>query len=96
MTSVEKAYVGAVIDTQGYVGSGGGIYVTNTDVEIHSALLRLTGLGRVTTQGVPGSRSARKQVYQWYTRKLETAELLVALQPFSYRIAGMASRRLVA
>jgi hypothetical protein len=51
MSEAECAYVGAMLDGEGWVAmtSGGGPYITvgNTDLEIISALMRATGIGTV-------------------------------------------------
>lgn len=51
MSPVEAAWVGAIIEGEGHALKGntpsGSIRVTNTDVEIISALLRVTGVGNV-------------------------------------------------
>ncbi len=79
MTEPERAYIGAMIEGEGNVRlynahkscaacrTGGGhwrITVVNTDVEIISALLRATGVGRITRR--TPEKLENKPCYSWF------------------------------
>lgn len=74
MTVEEAAWVGAIIEGEGTIayrqGKPRAIQVVNTDPEIHSALLRLTGVGKMygTVRPATGlaSKSPRKPCFVWH------------------------------
>jgi hypothetical protein len=79
MTEVEAAWVGAMLDADGWVtvvvGSGPLIVIGNTGLEIISALLRATGLGRVYYSPPPSCKGSLAQ-WRWSVlRKKEAEEL---------------------
>lgn len=72
MTEPERAWVGALLEGEGSVYPNGGgttICVANTDLELISALLRLTGVGCVSLQTRAGQRrgsgTARHDLWLW-------------------------------
>lgn len=67
MTEVEKAWVGAMVEAEGYVGFYNGrwrIGVGNTDPEIISAILRATGVGLVSIQ-----KGTNKPIIHWSSQR---------------------------
>lgn len=89
MTDIETAWVGAMFEGEGSitlnrVGRGYlRLSLENTDVEIISALLRLTGLGHVSYRHPNLNKLARKPSYQWYlTRQDDVIALLTKIEPY--------------
>lgn len=95
MSSVEQAYVGALIDGEGYFGRQVNfrngrrhpyynVMVANCDVELISALVRATRIPGVGAKG--WSRTTRKQGWIWYSgRALEVIALATAIVPYSVK-----------
>jgi hypothetical protein len=91
MHPVEAAYVGAMIDGEGCIriqspGNSYGIDLSNTDVEIISALVRATGIGTVYPHG--NNRKNRqpqwKVCFSWRVhRKLDALEVARQCAPYS-------------
>jgi hypothetical protein len=96
MTEVERAYVGALIDGEGCVGiylykkaySYPRVNVVNNEPELISALLRATGVGRISARlriydGVPYGN----WTYVWSVQRLNDIESLVRqVSPYSYKL----------
>lgn len=89
MSTVEAAYVGAMIDGEGCIraqkpGASYGIDLTNSDLEIISALIRATGIGTVYAHGQNRRAPHWKLCWAWRAHRKEDA-LDIARQcaPFS-------------
>lgn len=79
MSEPEAAYVGALLDGEGWVtnvvGSGPLITIGNTGIEIISALLRSTGMGAVYYAPKP-LRNGNWAQYRWSVLKRADATAL--------------------
>ena len=88
MLDIEAAYVGALIDTDGCVTYVGGRYwhilFTNTEVELVSNALRLTGTGRISYRHRGGHY---KDIWKWGVyRGGDVAALMKRLKPYSLKV----------
>ena len=83
----EAAYVGAVIDSEGYVklreDGAGQLYVDNSETEIISALIRATGVGRV--YGYRPTNGTRLMLRWMVARTPDLAALLPQILPYSLK-----------
>ena len=75
MNDVEQAYVGAMIDGEGFVGRQSywrhwRIIVTNTSYEIISAMMRATGTGCIVYRAEGKGRRLKPQL-QWAVQAQE-------------------------
>jgi len=89
MTDAERGYVGAMIDGEGTVhcypiqgrrGDGLGCYiqVTNTELELLSAMLRATGVGRIylqTRAGFIGKNGINHTKDTWVWKSLRRNDM---------------------
>lgn len=95
MSDVERAYIGGLIDTDGWVsvrhrprGQYADVRVGlgNTEVEIISALLRLTGAGKVSYR-IPANR---KPYLRWELgRHKSIAYLVEQCAPYSIKLQSL-------
>jgi len=88
MTPEEAAYVGSMIDAEGWVTHHGsnqgfnrhktqypGISIANQEVEIISAMIRATGCGRVNLKDKPGRNTRLKKIiWSWNLRRVADVE----------------------
>lgn len=89
MSEPEAAYVGALLDGEGWVtnlvGSGPLVTIGNTGVEIISALLRSTGIGTVYYAPAPAHKANWGQ-YRWSVlRKGEALALCERVREYSIK-----------
>ena len=89
MTEAERAYVGAMLDGEGWVAmtSGGGPYISigNTEVEIIAALLRATGAGTVYYSPPPAHRG-NLDSYRWSVVRInEARDIARQVQEYSQK-----------
>ena len=86
MTEPERAYIGAMIDAEGWVGKMKNrvnlwrVFISNTDPEIISAILRATGGGtvRADSYSVQGkSVLGTKPIFTWGTSRQNNLYSLV-------------------
>ena len=84
LTAVEAAWLGAMVDGEGHItGPYNHLYVTNTNVEIISTILRLIGIGRVSMgTKVPGMKTVWRFAL---TRINDLAALFPQLSPYSMK-----------
>jgi len=94
MSNVEAAYVGAMIDGEGYFGHYAptglrracqhNVMVVNTDLEIISALVRATGLAGVGMKN--DSALTRKRAWLWYSAAINSlVDLAKQIAPYSFK-----------
>jgi len=92
MSDVEAAWVGAIIEGEGCVyyhknheadAGRWRLTVANTDLEIISALLRLTGVGHVTRQ----TKGTQKDVWYWSVNRVnDVAAIAAQCQLFCWKL----------
>lgn len=102
MSEVEAAWVGAMIEAEGavtYVNGNQGkrdywmIQVANCDVEIISALLRATGMGRVCLTFSKLKNPRYQPQWRWAVAKIEDVqELARRLWPYSGKMQKITGR----
>jgi len=94
MLPEEAGYVGALVDGEGSIycrpTGTGTLQVSNTEIELISALLRATGAGTVTAYWPSGGGYAPKKKYQlqfvWSLARLPDLEkVLIQIAPFSLK-----------
>ena len=94
MTGIEAAWVGAIIEGEGSVMEKHGslrprwrVMVANTDPEIMSALLRLTGSGSICCTVDRKGTLGTKPVYRWELAAVEDVLHLVRqCSPYSMKL----------
>lgn len=86
MSEVEAAWVGAIIEGEGYVVVApkhskhkAKMGVVNTDPEVLSALLRLTGAGSVGQVGRSRSKWSKKMCFTWQVQRWREVQDLARL-----------------
>jgi hypothetical protein len=91
MSEVERAYVGALIDTDGCVwwskrpAVGWRVTFGNTYIELVAALLRLVGSGSVVSN--KGTGFSRKEVLVWRLgAKADVEDLALQCAPYSLKL----------
>lgn len=87
----EQAWIGAMIEAEGSVSKPYGphlqwrIGVGNTDLEIISALLRVTGVGTIHLQ--PPSKLGRKTCWTWQVQAAnDVAAIVKQCAPYSMKL----------
>ncbi len=92
MSSIERAYVGALLDAEGSLSPHSSwprswrMQVSNTEVELISALLRATGVGRVYYDARDGNTLGSKAIWTWMVQPYNDVLAIVRqLQKFSIK-----------
>lgn len=88
MSEVEKSWVGAAIDTDGSISpyrKGWAVAFTNTEVELISTLLRVTGVGYVGYRPTnPGWGT--KPRWEWKASAVrDVPDLISQIRPYSVK-----------
>ena len=102
MPITERAYVGAMMDAEGCISPHSEwprswiMQVSNTEVELISALLRATGVGRVYYDARDRNVLSRKEIWLWMVQPYNDVLAIVRqLQPFSIKAQVALPRMMV-